>query len=122
MIKANRARRQSERERYMNYYGVDCMELSQFDFVLDTTIIDANEAAERTAAAIRAFYSGAAYERFLIAPCNISTDVAKDGGAIVLKRGGGGEFSALSGGCTVDAAKKDGLSLVPVTEIITAKL
>ena len=48
-----RARRKSERLRYLNQYGVDIMDFSNYDLVIDTTAASAEEVAERILSAYR---------------------------------------------------------------------
>jgi len=42
-----RARKSSENKRYMELYGADCNDLSQFDLVIDTSHITPEEVADR---------------------------------------------------------------------------
>lgn len=51
--RAIRNREQSERDRYIKLYGVDIQDLSQYDFVIDTTYITAHEVAEKIIKAYR---------------------------------------------------------------------
>ena len=41
------ARKASENKRYMDLYGADCSDLSQFNLVIDTSFITPNEVADR---------------------------------------------------------------------------
>ena len=52
-LEAIRNREQSERARYLKLYGVDIQDLSQYDFVIDTTHITVHEAAEKIIEAYR---------------------------------------------------------------------
>jgi cytidylate kinase len=52
------ARKESEIKRYMNLYGVDCSDLSNFDHVIDTSYISPEEVADNIIAKYNVWLDG----------------------------------------------------------------
>ena len=52
------ARKESEIKRYMNLYGVDCSDLSNFDHVIDTSYISPEEVADSIVAKYNVWLDG----------------------------------------------------------------
>lgn len=61
-------RKESERRRYYDMYGVDCKRLANYDLVIDTTYSTPLQIAERMMAGIAAWQSDASYTACSICP------------------------------------------------------
>ena len=67
-VASTRARRLSEQKRYMEQYGVDIKDLSNYALVVDTTNATPNEVADCIIAAFRAWQRDRSYRRAFITP------------------------------------------------------
>lgn len=67
-VRETRARRASERKRYMTQYGVDIKDLSNYALVVDTTYATPEEIAERIISSFAEWQSDRSYRRAFISP------------------------------------------------------
>ena len=65
------ARKMSENKRYAELYGADCTELSNFDFVIDTSFISVDKVAELIIFAYNLWVSAQEYPKAYISPKNL---------------------------------------------------
>ncbi len=67
-IADTRARRASEKKRYLEQYGVDIKNLFNYDFILDTTFATPEEVAEQIVLAFRRWQEDKSYRLVLLCP------------------------------------------------------
>ncbi len=67
-IENTKARRASEKKRYLEQYGVDIKNLSNYDFILDTTYATPEEVAEQIILAFRTWQEDKSYRATLLCP------------------------------------------------------
>lgn len=67
-VAETRERRKSERKRYLEQYGTDIMDLSNYDFVVDTTSASPEEVADAIVAAYRAWQVNKSFRLSAINP------------------------------------------------------
>lgn len=67
-VNETKARRESEKKRYMLQYGVDIMDLSNYSVVVDTTYADPNEVAECIMNAFRTWQRDKSYTALFVTP------------------------------------------------------
>ncbi len=79
-IAQTRARRESEKKRYMEQYGVDIKDLTNYDLVIDTTIATPREVADTIKAAFEVWQHEGDFKSALISPERLNyPDDAVDG-------------------------------------------
>ncbi len=66
-----RERRESEKKRYLQFYGVNNKDLFHYDFVLDTTYTTPEQVAEELIAAFRRYQSDRTYRGAAISPLRL---------------------------------------------------
>ncbi len=71
-IRETKARRASERKRYSEQYGVDIMDLSNYDLIVDTTVATPEEVAECIIKGFRAWQADKQYKMAYISTERIS--------------------------------------------------
>lgn len=67
-VRETRERRKSERKRYLEQYGVDIMDLGNYDFVVDTTSASPEEVADAIIAAYRTWQVSESFRLAAINP------------------------------------------------------
>lgn len=67
-IKETRARRESEKKRYMTQYGVDIKDLTNYSLIVDTTSATPTEVAERIIASFEEWKRDKDYHRAFLSP------------------------------------------------------
>ncbi len=82
-VKQTKARRASEKKRYLEQYGVDIKDLSNYSLVVDTTYATPEEVAECILTAYRVWQFDNDYKMAYICPERLNfTDDGEDGGKI----------------------------------------
>ncbi len=71
-VKDTRDRRASEKRRYMEQYGVDIKDLSNYSLIVDTTYATPDEIAEIIIASFEEWQSGADFARTYISPSRLN--------------------------------------------------
>ena len=67
-IECTRARRESEKKRYNEQYGVDIKDLSNYALIVDTTVASPEEIAERICDSFAKWQQDKSYERVFLSP------------------------------------------------------
>ena len=67
-IDCTRARRESEKKRYTEQYGVDIKDLSNYSLIVDTTVATPDQIAERIATSFAIWQQDKSYSRVFISP------------------------------------------------------
>ena len=71
-IRDTKARRASEKKRYMTQYGVDIKDLMNYDLIVDTTIATPNEVAECISSAFRVWQENRDFRAVFLSPERIN--------------------------------------------------
>ena len=67
-IDCTRARRESEKKRYTEQYGVDIKDLSNYSLIVDTTVATPDEIADRIVASFTEWQRDKSYNRVFVSP------------------------------------------------------
>ena len=131
-IVMTRARRESEKKRYMTQYGVDIKDLTNYDLIVDTSHISPDEVAETIISGFEKWRSEKATRRVFISPLRLYYPVAEQEGVAelssMLDEGleippielyhKDGEFYVASGAASALAYSLSDKSLIPATVIV----
>ena len=79
-ISDTRARRESEKKRYMTQYGVDIKDLSNYTLIVDTTVATPDQVAEAIISGLEAWRADAAFVCALISPERLNYPVSDSDG------------------------------------------
>ena len=71
-VNQTRARRESEKKRYMTQYGVDIKDLKNYSLIVDTTEATPDEVADCIIAAFECWQKDKSYERAFITPTRLN--------------------------------------------------
>ena len=67
-VRNTRERRDSERKRYLEQYGVDIKDLSNYDLIVDTTYASPDEVASRIISSFEQWWECGSFERVFVCP------------------------------------------------------
>lgn len=114
-VAQTRARRVSERKRYMEQYGVNIQDMGHYACVLDTTYATPAEVADRLLSAFAAWQADGRYRTVQICPKRlVLPDGVPDADAVVAKESDG-VFTVLSGANLVRDALAAGATHLALT-------
>lgn len=68
MIDCTRSRRESEKKRYLEQYGVDIKDLSNYSLIVDTSVASPEQVAEKIAEAFALWQKDKSYKRVFLSP------------------------------------------------------
>ena len=128
-VRETQSRRASEKKRYLEMYGVDIKDLTNYDLVVDTTYITPDEVAELIINGFRDWQADKSYKRAYISSerLNFPDDAVSEGDVSVLASKiecgeavpsvkvteNDGEFYVVSGAATAVAHSFNMASVVP---------
>lgn len=84
-VKSTKARRESEKKRYMEQYGVDIKDLSNYSLIVDTTAATPREVADCIISGFREWHNDENYKKVFICPERISLPDSEPNAELVAK-------------------------------------
>lgn len=84
-IRDTKARRESEKKRYKEQYGVDIKDLSNYSLIVDTTYASPEEIADRILNSLDEWKNDVEYSRCLISPARLNYPDDEADSALIMK-------------------------------------
>ena len=84
-IRDTKARRESEKKRYKEQYGVDIKNLSNYSLIVDTTYATPEEIANRILASLEEWKENAQYKKCFISPARLNYPDDEADSALIMK-------------------------------------
>lgn len=113
MAASIRARRASEEKRYMEQYGVNIKDLTNYDLVVDTSFATPQAVADAVLSAFRAWQEDKSFRCAYLCPARLLTAPDTAGGEPVATERDG-LFYLVSGADAAATLTRDGATFVPV--------
>ncbi|MCQ2413873.1 MAG: cytidylate kinase family protein [Clostridia bacterium] len=110
-VAQTKARRESEKKRYFEQYGVNIKDLSNYSLIVDTTYATPDEIAAVIADGFAAWQKDNTFTSVMLSPKRLDLSAGEENGNVVVSEKDG-TFTLMSGTAMVRAALEEGKTFI----------